>query len=98
MSADAKAPDNGAARSMTRDEMALHYVRAQLHAIRAQVDGALAALALLDGSGLGGPINGTLRPSQPNADRQRRPRTEAEADFFGKLKEKQTPAGAEANA
>lgn len=91
MSADAKAPaENGAARSMTRDEMALHSVRAQLHAIRAQVDGALAALALLDGSGA------AVRPAPRSANQ--RPQTEAEAQFFGKLKDKQTPAGAEAHA
>lgn len=86
MSDESAKPAENGARAMTREEIAIHSVRAQLHAIRAQVDGALAAVALLTGEG-----------APPRAT-QRKPQTEAEAQFFGKVRATQESTGANSDA
>lgn len=80
MTAYIEQPDGTAEkRPVSREEMARHAIAMQLHSIRAACEAALASLALLD-SGQSFERPPTRRP----------PNTEAEARFFGKMKDKQT--------
>lgn len=91
MTATEQKPAEADVRPLTPHEMALHSVYAQLHAMRAQIDGLLATVAMLKGGGEGTPA---LLKRMAEQQRRQRPSTEREAQFFGKQQatEEQTSA------